>query len=191
MLEPAPAPSWTRTWCPAAVSSRAPSGVSATRYSLSLTSLGTPTITAWPFHVRDAGSVPDPATVPASSGRLDRVHQPGAGNAPELVLPAFGEDDARARDQVCHRAGDQDLVRGRERRDARADVDRDAPQISVRDLDLAGVDPGPDLHPDSTDRLDRRDRATDRPGRSVEGREEPVAGRVHLPSAPAIELASD
>src|SRR6266511_3040861 len=42
--EPSPAPFWTRTRCPAWVSSRAPSGVRATRYSLSLTSLGTPTI---------------------------------------------------------------------------------------------------------------------------------------------------
>src|SRR6266545_4354134 len=42
--EPSPAPFWTRTRCPAWVSSRAPSGVRATRYSLSLTSLGTPMI---------------------------------------------------------------------------------------------------------------------------------------------------
>src|SRR5262245_40936546 len=43
--DPAPASCSTTTRCPAAVSSRAPSGVRATRYSLSLTSLGTPTIT--------------------------------------------------------------------------------------------------------------------------------------------------
>src|SRR6266511_3461124 len=51
--------SLTCTWWPAAVSSRAPSGVSATRYSLSLTSFGTPTIT-------------QPSFPPAALSVLDR-----------------------------------------------------------------------------------------------------------------------
>src|SRR3989440_10257714 len=45
MAEPSPAPACTNTWCPASTSSRTPAGVRATRYSSSLTSLGTPTLT--------------------------------------------------------------------------------------------------------------------------------------------------
>src|SRR5436305_2135923 len=45
MAEPSPAPACTNTWCPASTSSRTPAGVNATRYSSSLTSLGTPTLT--------------------------------------------------------------------------------------------------------------------------------------------------
>ena len=44
MDEPAPAPFWTQTVCPADVSSRTPAGVSATRHSSVFTSLGTPMI---------------------------------------------------------------------------------------------------------------------------------------------------
>ncbi len=49
MFDPVPAPSCSRTRWPAWVSSRTPSGVTATRYSLSFTSAGTPTITRTPF----------------------------------------------------------------------------------------------------------------------------------------------
>src|SRR6059058_3618534 len=45
MAEPFPAPSWMTTVWLVWVSSLAPSGVRATRNSLSLTSVGTPTIT--------------------------------------------------------------------------------------------------------------------------------------------------
>src|SRR6266508_2810450 len=116
MLEPAPAPSSTRTWCPAAVSSRAPSGVSATRYSLSLTSLGTPTITVWPFPRPGCGKRTRPGDdAGVASDRLDRVHEPGARHALELVFPAFGEHDARTGDEIGHGARDQDLARARRR----------------------------------------------------------------------------
>src|SRR6266545_965712 len=97
MLEPAPAPSWTRTWCPAAVSSRAPSGVSATRYSLSLTSFGTPTITALPLPRSGRGKRTRPGRdAGTASGRLHGVHEPGAGNPLQLVLAAFDQHDAGA-----------------------------------------------------------------------------------------------
>src|SRR4051794_7695569 len=45
MAEPTPAPAWTRTSWPRLVSSCTPEGVIATRNSLFLTSLGTPTFT--------------------------------------------------------------------------------------------------------------------------------------------------
>src|SRR6266511_309479 len=103
--EPSPAPSWTSTWWPAAVSSRAPSGVSATRYSLSLTSLGTPTITVWPFPRPGCGKRTRPGDdAGVASDRLDRAHEPGARHALELVFPALGEHDARTGDEIGHRA---------------------------------------------------------------------------------------
>src|SRR5215210_1820952 len=43
MAEPSPAPDWTTTSCPCSASSRTPDGVSATRYSSVLISVGTPT----------------------------------------------------------------------------------------------------------------------------------------------------
>src|SRR5918996_1304575 len=45
MAEPSPAPDCTRTSCPCSTSSRTPDGVSATRYSSALISVGTPTFT--------------------------------------------------------------------------------------------------------------------------------------------------
>src|SRR6185436_14715072 len=112
MPEPSPAPSWIRTWCPVAVSSRAPSGVSATRYSLSLTSLGTPTITASPFPRPGRGKRTrrgdDAGT---ASDRSDRVHEPGTRYPLELVFPAFGEHDAGTRDEIGHGPRDEDLAR--------------------------------------------------------------------------------
>src|SRR6476469_8648008 len=46
MAEPSPAPAWTTTSWPWSASSRAPDGVSATRYSSVLISVGTPTFTS-------------------------------------------------------------------------------------------------------------------------------------------------
>src|SRR5215211_5664414 len=48
MAEPSPAPAWTTTSCPCSTSSRTPDGVSATRYSSALISVGTPTFTRGP-----------------------------------------------------------------------------------------------------------------------------------------------
>src|SRR5687768_18009522 len=45
MAEPSPAPRWTTTSWPRSTSSRTPDGVSATRYSSVLISVGTPTFT--------------------------------------------------------------------------------------------------------------------------------------------------
>src|SRR4029453_2370482 len=111
MPEPAPASSWIRTWCPVALSSRAPSGVKATRCLFSLTVLGSPTIPASPFPRPGCGKRTRPGDdAGAASDRLDRVREPGARHALELVFPAFREHDARTGDEIGHRAGDQHLV---------------------------------------------------------------------------------
>src|SRR4051812_16477301 len=49
IADPSPAPAWTRTSWPCSTSSRTPAGVSATRYSSVLISVGTPTFTLDPF----------------------------------------------------------------------------------------------------------------------------------------------
>src|SRR3954464_834299 len=46
MAEPTPAPAWMTTSCPWSLNSRTPAGVSATRYSSVLISVGTPTFNA-------------------------------------------------------------------------------------------------------------------------------------------------
>src|SRR5829696_7922303 len=48
MADPSPAPDWITTSCPFSTSSRTPEGVSATRYSSVLISVGTPTFTREP-----------------------------------------------------------------------------------------------------------------------------------------------
>src|SRR5690349_23786756 len=50
MPEPSPAPDWTTTLWPRSTSSRTPAGVSATRYSSVLISVGTPTFTSTNSH---------------------------------------------------------------------------------------------------------------------------------------------
>src|SRR5947208_3434183 len=55
MPEPSPAPASISTVCPASVSASAPADTRDTRYSLSLISLGTPTIIRFAPGMRDEG----------------------------------------------------------------------------------------------------------------------------------------
>jgi hypothetical protein len=64
-------------------------------------------------------------------------------------------------------------------------VHRDAGQIVPDNLDLARVQAAADRDPESSQRVTHRHGAADRPRGPVEGREEPVAGRIDLPSAVA------
>ena len=67
--------------------------------------------------------------------------------------------------------------------DARGQVNGQAADVVVDELDLAGMDPRPQC--DSQPLRGRRqvDCASHGPGRSVEGRDQPVARRVHQPAA--------
>ena len=67
----------------------------------------------------------------------------------------------------------------------------DAPNAAVEELALAGVETGPDLEPERPHGAPDRGRAADRTRRPVEGREEAVAGHVHLVPAEARELMPD
>src|SRR4051812_42048749 len=64
----------------------------------------------------------------------DCVDRPGTRHAFQLALAAGLEDEARARDQILDRAGDENLARLRSGRYAGPDRDRDARDFAVVEL---------------------------------------------------------
>src|SRR5919198_1905740 len=110
MLEPSPAPVSIRTSCPARVSSLAPSGVRATRYSWSLTSFGTPTITRTPCPRR---LQPTPMGDPG-----------GSRSGPARLHEHDGERGLRVPDPACARGADQVFERHADELDPRLGVTR-------------------------------------------------------------------
>jgi hypothetical protein len=70
-------------------------------------------------------------------------------------------------------------------------VHGDAADLRAVELALAGMDAGADLDAELPHGLSGRERAADGARRTVEGGEEAVARRVHLPAAEAVELAPD
>src|SRR3954454_24510899 len=78
MPEPSPAPAWTSTLWPRSTSSRTPAGVSATRYSSVLISVGAPTFNSTNSHA------------------FGCLGQDGAQHALDLV-PLLGSGDQRRR----------------------------------------------------------------------------------------------
>jgi hypothetical protein len=66
-------------------------------------------------------------------------------------------------------------------------VHGDAADITVSELDLAGVQPRPDLEADPTQLVSERGRAEDPPSRAVEGGQESVAGRLDQSAAPLLD----
>ena len=95
------------------------------------------------------------------------------------------ERDARTGDEVAHRGGHQHFAGTGQGSHARPDVHRDAGQLVANNLDLARMKAATNRDRESSQRVAHRDGAADRPRRPVEGREEPVAGRIDLPSAVA------
>ena len=102
--------------------------------------------------------------------------------------PRSRERDSGTRDEVDDGSRNEDLARFGAGLHARTDVHRDAHDRLATRLDLAGVQPGPDLQPERAQRIPNRRRAADRPGRTVERRQEPVARGVDLVSAEPREL---
>src|SRR3972149_6185923 len=108
------------------------------------------------------------------------VEPPAVGDALQLVLARVLEREARPCDEVPDSARDEHLAWTGERSDARADRDGEPTHVVGEGLDLARVQPGPDLDPERLHRLRDHRRAPDRPGRPVEGGQEPVAHRLDL-----------
>ena len=87
--------------------------------------------------------------------------------------------------EVLDGARDEHFTRPGERADPGRNVDGDARDIRTGQLDLARMEPSPDSQPVRRDRVTNGEGTTNRPGRPVERRKEPVAGRLHLvPSKP-------
>jgi len=103
------------------------------------------------------------------------------------MFATVGEADPRTQDQHLHRAGHQDLTRLGEGASSGADVDRQPGDRLAFALDLAGVQPGPDLDADVAHRLPDRAGTPDGPGGPVEGGEEAVPGGVHLAAAESLQ----
>src|SRR5436190_22640781 len=122
---------------------------------------------------------------------LHRVELPLARHALQRMHAAVGERDSRAGDEVRDGPRDEHLPRPGDRSHARADVDRDAPEVVAYQLALAGMEPGPHLDPEVAHRIAGRAGAADRARGAVDGGQEPVAERLHLPAPLSLELAAD
>ena len=67
----------------------------------------------------------------------------------------------------------------------------DAANIGAAAFYLSGVQPSPDVEPESSPSFANGQRRLDRPGGSVEGREEAVPGRLYLFACEASELPAN
>src|SRR6266550_3368945 len=123
--------------------------------------------------------------------RLDAKDLPRPWHALELVRAPTRESKSRSRDQVSHRARDQDLVRTREAHDARPDVNGDPSNAGLHDVELSSVEAGAHLDAKLVYALDNRERAADGARRSVENRKEAVASPIDLSAAKTSELAAN
>src|SRR5215208_3329997 len=108
-----------------------------------------------------------------------RVQAPFARHAAQLTLATILEADSRPDHEILHRAGDEHLVWRGAAHHPRGDVDGQAAEVAIHHLELARVQPGADLEAERPHRLCHRRGAADRPGGSVEGREEAVARALH------------
>src|SRR5262245_6964947 len=118
------------------------------------------------------------------------VEMPSAGNALQLVLASIVELEPRTGDEILHRARHEDLVGLGERGDTLADVHRHASDVVAAKLELARVQSHTDVDPEAAGRSDNGVPAPDRARWSVERRQNPVAGRLHLTAAEHRELLS-
>src|ERR1700730_7043040 len=108
----------------------------------------------------------------------------------ERMDAAVRELESRPGHEIFDRVRDQHLARAGERGDARADMDGDAAALGAHHLAFAGMASGPHLEAERPYILGDRRRAAHGTGWPVEGREEPVAGRVDLAPAEAREVAA-
>ena len=79
------------------------------------------------------------------SSRLDREDVPLLGHAFKGVDSPILETDTRARHEILHGRGDDDLIGAGKRCQAGGDGDGDAAHIVAEQLDLAGVQACPNM----------------------------------------------
>ena len=107
------------------------------------------------------------------------------------MLTAGGKAQARPGDQIDDDARDEYLARRSRCCHTCGDVDRDAADVVVTQLDLARVYARPHLEAQAPQHVADRHGTPDRAGGSVEPGEEAVARRVDLTAVEALELAPD
>jgi hypothetical protein len=76
-------------------------------------------------------------------------------------------------------------------RDAGCLVHGDSADVIADQFDFGSVDPLPDLDAKAADGVADPDGRTDRPGRTIEDREESIAGGLNLTTTEAVELVAD
>ena len=113
------------------------------------------------------------------------------GNTPEFVGSPVVERDLRAHSEVAHRRRRHDGAGPGSRENARRDVDSDTGHVRPDHLDLARVDPRPNLDAELGSRLHDGECARYGPSRTIEGREEAIAGRVDLAPGKPGELTTE
>jgi hypothetical protein len=128
---------------------------------------------------------------PSASCSNDRIETPFVRDATELVRTSTLEHEPGTGYEVLHRTRDEDLTWLGQTCDACPDVHRDAADLLVDQLALARVHADADLHAEIPYATRCGERASDRPGGSIEGGEEPVACRVHLGTAIPKEQTPD
>src|SRR5262249_46626592 len=124
-------------------------------------------------------------------GALHREESPLSGDAVEAVHPTIDEAQARARHQILHGAGNEDLGGCGGRHYPGSDVHGDPPHVVPHQLTLARVEPGPDLDPQGADPIADGAGATDCPRGAVEGRKEAVPHRPDFSTPMPFEFPSD
>ena len=120
-----------------------------------------------------------------------REQPPFVGDSLEPLRAAVRERDPRSGDEILDGARDEHFAPRGERSYAGRDMDRDAADVLVHQLDLAAVQADPHLQAEGARRLRDRLSAPDRPRRAVEGGEVAVAQRLHLASAKPAQLAGE
>src|ERR671915_2352675 len=107
---------------------------------------------------------------------------PGVAEALQCVGPAVLQVDAGAGDQVPDGSRDQHLAGPGGGHDPGAEVDGDPADVVVAQLELPGVDPGPDLDAGLAQLPAQPEGAADAPAGPVEDGQDPVAGPLDQPS---------
>src|SRR5206468_10375423 len=98
------------------------------------------------------------------------------------------ERDSRARDEVAHRARHEDLAAGGVVSHTSADVYGEAADVVATHLTLARVQPGAHVEAERPADLTDGVGAADGARRTVEGRQQAVAGGLGLAAAEAVDL---
>jgi len=121
----------------------------------------------------------------------ERMDPPLPRDALQLVAAALLEPEARARLGVHDRARHQHFARPGERGHAGSDVNGQAADVPLLELDLAHVEAAPYLEAELADRVPDRVGARQRARGALEDDEESVARRLDLAPRESLEPAPD